>query len=289
MATIAAPRPMKVPVQRLARPVLATAAVLAAVIVPVVLLLSGTGPGARIAEAYDVLAGLEAYRMSGTTISSMDGQTAEVSFEWDFAAPESYRGTISGSGETQEFIVIGGDQYSRTSANREARGFIEIVTDSIFTPVPSRAGTLRLLDSLMDLKELPDVSLEGLAARHYLGTVAIDRIMDEQGLTLDPASPGYAEDLAMLEVQRSIRIDVELWIDKGDSTIRQLKLDIESPVTGSGGKLLGTSAISTFVRYFGFNQTIEIGPPLTASGELDLGWQTSTGRPPEPTVEVSEK
>lgn len=117
MATIAAPRPMKVPVGRLARPVLATAAVLVAVIVPVLLLLSGTGPGARIAEAYDVLAGLESYRMSGTTISSMNSQTAEVSFEWDFAAPDSYRGTISGNGETQGFILIGRDQYSRTSAN----------------------------------------------------------------------------------------------------------------------------------------------------------------------------
>jgi predicted anti-sigma-YlaC factor YlaD len=103
MATIAAPRPIKVPVGRLARPVL--------------LLLSGTGPGARIAEAYDVLAGLESYRMSGTTISSMNSQTAEVSFEWDFAAPESYRGTISGNGETQGFILIGRDQYSRISAN----------------------------------------------------------------------------------------------------------------------------------------------------------------------------
>ncbi len=93
----------------------------------------------------------------------------------------------------------------------------------------------------------------------------------------------------MLEVQRSIRIDVELWIDKRDSIILQLKLDIESPVTGSGGKLLGTSAISTFIRYFSFNQTIEIGPPLTPSGGLDLGWQTSTGRPPQPTVETSDR
>ena len=115
----------------LARPVLA------AIIVPVVMLLSGTGPGARIAEAYDVLAGLDSYRMAGTTISSMNGQTAEVSFEWDFAAPDSYRGTISGNGETRGFILIGRDQYSRTSANKEARGFIEIVTDSIFTPSPA--------------------------------------------------------------------------------------------------------------------------------------------------------
>jgi hypothetical protein len=150
--------------------------------------------------------------------------------------------------------------------------FGEIVTDSIFTRVPSRAGTLRLLDSLTDLKELPDISLEGLATRHYLGRFDIDSIVDEQSANLDPSSPGYSENLAMLEVQRSIRIDVELWIDKGDPTIRQLKLDIESPVTGLGGKLLGTSANSTFVRYFGFNQTIEIGPPLTPSGGLDFGW-----------------
>ena len=289
MSTIAAPRPMRVPFQRLARPALAAAAVLAAVIVPVVLLLSGAGPSARIAEAYDVFAGLESYRMTGTTISSMNGQTAEVSFEWDFAAPDSYRGAITGNGETEGFVVIGGEQYSRPPDNREGLVFTEIVTDSIFTPVPSREGTLQLLDSLTDVEELPDVSVEGLAARHYLGKVDIDRIMDEHAATLDPASPGYAEDLAMLDVQRSIRIEVELWIDKEDSTVRQMRMDIESPVTGSGGQLLGTSTISTFVRYFDFNSALEITPPLTPSGELEPGWQLAGSGPPGPTVVVSEK
>ena len=46
---------------------------------------------------------------------------------------------------------------------------------------------------------------------HYSGRVDIDKIFDEQLATLDPESPAYEEAIEVLELQRGITIDVELW------------------------------------------------------------------------------
>ena len=290
MSTIKAERPMSIPIKKLVRPALAAAAVLAALLVPVVLLLSGTGPGSRIAEAYDVLAGLDSYRMSGTTVFSVPGETSESRFEWEFVAPDRYRGSIATADETTEFIVIGGEQYSKTPERPDGTvTVITVMTDDIFTPIPSREGTLRLLDSLTDLEELAEETIGGGNARHYLGRVDVDRIIDGWAATLDPNAPDYADSLAMLDLQRTMPIVVELWVSREDSTIRQLKMDMESPVTGSGGVLMGTSTFSTLVRYFDFDAIIDIAPPVAPSGGLEPGWRASAADPPEPTVTVSER
>ena len=290
MSTITAQRPMRIPVEKLVRPALAAAAVLAAVLIPVVLLLSGSGPGSRIAEASDVFAGLDSYRMSGTTVFSARGETSESRFEWEFVAPDRYRGSITTADETTEFIVIGEEQYSKSPERPGGTVTVTtIVTDSIFTPVPSREGTLRLLDSLTGLKDLGDEMVGGADSRHYLGRVDIDRIIDEQAAVLDPDAPNYADSLAFLDLQRTMRFVVELWVSKEDSTVRQLKVEVESPTTGSGGKLLGTSAFSTLVRYSDFNVDLDIGPPVAPSGDLEPGWRASRDGPPQPTVTVTER
>ena len=49
---------------------------------------------------------------------------------------------------------------------------------NVFNPVPSRAGTLQILDSLADVESLADETVDGIATLHYRGRVNIDRIID---------------------------------------------------------------------------------------------------------------
>ena len=277
---------------RLLRPALVMAAIAAVVIIPLVLQLSGAGTGGLIAKAYAATAALQSYRMSGTTAQVFKGVASETTFEYEFAAPDRYHVSMVADGELQEFIIIGDRQYTRVSGGQPSRNVVEIVIDggfNVYNPIPSGEGTLQLLDSLTDLKELSEEEIDGVETLHYQGRVDVDRIMDEQAAALDPQSPVYRETVEFLDLQRSIRIDVELWISKEDYTIQQMKLDGQSPTTGSGGKQIGSSSHSTMVRYFDLNAPIEIEPPLTASGELVPGWNLVGSGPPAPQIQGEVK
>ena len=117
-----------------------------------------------------------------------------------------------------------------------------------------------------------------------MGRVDIDRIVDEQAAGIDPESPAYAETLEFLEIQRSARIDVELWVGKRGYSIQQMKLDAGFPITGSGGEQIGRASYSTVVRYSDLNEPIEIVRPLATSGEPAPGWNLVSDGPPAPAV-----
>ena len=276
------------PVRWALRPALAVTAVAAAIIAALVLQLPTTGPGGLIAKAYAATASLQSYRMNGSTVSTFNRETLEATFEWEFAAPDRYHGNMTSAGGVSEFIIIGDEQYTRAPGNGRSSGNVVVITTegfSVFNPVPSREGTLQLLDSLTDRADLPDEVIDGEDTLRSRGRVDIDGIMDEQLAGLDPESPAYSETLEFLELQRSIRIDVELWISKEDFSIRQMRLDVESPTTGSGGDQVGEVAYSTVVRFFDLNEPIEIERPLTASGDLVPGWDLAGSGPPAPQVQ----
>ena len=88
-----------------------------------------------------------------------------------------------------------------------------------------------------------------------------------------------------MDLQRSVRIDIELWISKEDYTLQQMKLDAQFPVTGSGGEQIGSSSHSTVVRYSDLDEPMEIEPPLAPSGEPAPGWSLVSYGPPAPIVE----
>ena len=189
-------------------------------------------------------------------------------------------------GQAQEFIAIGDMQYIRDSNNNLSSETV-IVTDSLFSPIPSREGVLKLLDSLTALEELPDQEINGVDSFHYSGRVDIDKIFDEQLATLDPESPAYEEAIEVLELQRGITIDVELWASKEDFSIQQMQVNGRVPTIGSGPEgyeLIGSLSFSTMVRYSGFNEIIEIEPPLTESGNPEPGWRLA-GSAPAPVIE----
>jgi len=283
------------PVRHLLRPALVAAAVVAAIMVPLLFQLWGGSSGGPIARAYAATAALQSYRMSGTTAQVFNGVASETTFEYEFAAPGRFRSSMVADGELREFIVVDDRQYTRVPGDESSRNVVEIVLDggfSVYNPIPSGEGTLELLNSLIDLKELSGEEVDGVETVRHRGRVDVDRIVDEQVATLDPQSPVYPETVEFLDLQRSIRIDVELWISKEDYSIRRMKLDGQFPTTGTvpdGAALIGSSSHSTVVRYFDFDEPIQVEHPLTASGELEPGWRLAGGGPPAPTIELSEK
>jgi hypothetical protein len=90
--------------------------------------------------------------MAGTTSSSFQGETAESTFDWSFGTPRNYQRSISTNGQDMEFVLIDGLQYSKSAAS--GNGVTIIVDDSVFSPVPSRDETLKLIDSLIAPEEL---------------------------------------------------------------------------------------------------------------------------------------
>ena len=267
---------------RLLRPALVMAAVAAVVIIPLALQLTGGGPGVGIASAYAATEALESFRMSGTTVTSFGGPTSEVAFDWDFVAPDRYRGAFTTPAGLEEFVIVGDEQFFRTPDSGGAGvTVIAISVDGydVLNPVATRAGTLQILDSLTDVESLADEAVDGIATLHYRGRVDIDRIVDAQTELLDPEAPGYEDMVQMLDFQRAVKIDVELWIDAGDSTLRQMKLDAETPTFVSdqdGSRFEGSSTFSTLAKFTDLNAPISIERPISADGMLEPGWSVAS-------------
>jgi hypothetical protein len=277
---------------RLLRPVLVAAAIIMAVVVPLVIQLSGTGPGGGIAEAYSAFAGLKSYRMTGSTITTTDSATTEVAFVWAYVAPDRYQGRLTEGGESREFIIVGEDQYTRTTSGAQT-GVVVIVTSgglSIFNPVPTRDGTLQILDLLIDVSVLENQQIDGVDSLHHRGKIDMDRVVDEVLSSFDSSSPGYAEAAEAFDIQRTAEINVEMWFGKEDFFMRRLDMDVRAPVMSSGhGDIRGGVWLTykTSATYFDFDQPIEVERPVNSSGNLEQGWRVVGGdSSPAPSVEL---
>lgn len=210
-------------------------------------LVPSLGPQGVMAAAHAATAGLQSYRMSGSstcirTCIIFGEEISETAFEMKFAAPDRFHAKITIGGALLEFIVIGDKQYVR-EPDRDDLGE-GVVTEFAFVPLDilRREWTLKLLGSLTDLERLPDEKIDGVYCFRYRGRV------DEPG---------------------PMEIEVELWIGKDDYLIRQMKVNQEE---GSEDNVQW-GIYTSIVRYYDFNAPIEIEPPKTACGELLPGWR----------------
>ncbi|MQG68493.1 MAG: LppX_LprAFG lipoprotein [SAR202 cluster bacterium] len=271
------------------RPVLFALVIVAAVAVPLALRFSGAGPDARIAEAYDAVQSLQTYHMSGTTTTNADGETGSITFEWEFVAPDRYRGEITGPAMNNEFVIVGSDQYLRSSTDGGSFQSV-VMSEDLLNPIPSRGGVLKLLATMSDLLEQPHEIIEGVDTRHITGKIDFGRHLEDQLTSLDPSSPEYDQAIQWIDLQRSTRIGVEVWVAKTDSSLRQMRLDVSSPMIRSGPagiQQIGTVGYITDVRYYDFDKAIEIEPPISDSGALEPGWVSTNGGMPAPTAAPS--
>lgn len=216
-----------------------------------------------IAKAHAATMDLQSYRTTSSISSTFEGQTSELTYETEFVAPDRYRGKATTNGDWVEFIIIGDKKYIRDS-DPSCTTSVGVVGSSL-----SEEDTLELLDSLTDLEELPGENIDGVDCLRYWGRVDIDRMVDEWKAELDPAQPGYEERLKVMERQRQMKTEVELWIGKDDYLIRQMKYEMQVP-----SEVVGQwDTSSSMMKYYDFNEPITIEPPLDAYGELLPGWE----------------
>jgi hypothetical protein len=245
--------------------------VLAAVVVLIVALVQpwSVSPQSVIAKAYAATEGLLSYRTSSSITYTYKGEVNNQSSEWEYVFPDRAHGSLNLGLETFEFIIIGDKQYVREPDN--ASGKISIGV-SVSGSTHSKEDTLRLLDSLTKIEKLADGSISGVDCLHLLGEIDLQKRAERAKASLDPDYPAYEEAIKSIDEQMMAgRETVEVWIGKEDYLIRQVKHEGQS--ASEGGSL---DTFSALVKYYDFNQTILIEPPLDAEGNLLPGWRLDT-------------
>lgn len=248
----------------------------AAIIILAVLLITqpwGPNPQSVMARAYAATTELQSYRMLYNSITrDIEGETSELTTESEFVVPESYHVKLIADGNVTEFIITGGKQYAKNSDSSTNLTFaVSRSSSSLLT----REITLKMLDSLTDLQELPNEKIDGTVCLHYRGRVDMEKQIEQMKANLDPSDPHDKQLLEEVEQLRNWKTEVELWIGKHDYLIRQMKHDWQVPVEDTGR--WETSSVT--IKYYDFNKPITIEAPVTASGELLPGWRLIASHP----------
>jgi hypothetical protein len=252
------------------------AVALAAVVVLIVVLVQpwSANPAGVIAKAYSATEGLLSYRATISGASAGDGLDSII----EFVFPDRLHAIITSGEETDEFIVVGDKQYVKSGDM--SRNTIIAFSNSA-TSMLSKEATLKILDSLTDLQRLPDEKIEGVNSFHYKGRFDTEKMIEKEkarlaGMQSRMAPDDYQEMMKGLENSLNVKTEVELWIGKDDSLIRQIIQVTQAP--DSEGQLHTSSM--TF-RYYNFNQPITIEPPLDVNGQLLDGWQLAGSITPD--------
>jgi len=213
---------------------------IAGVVILLMTLVVGCGtevpPREIVSKACDATSKVESYRVTVSTISTLEEQTSETFSETEFVRPDRWHAKITTDGSWREFINIEERQYSRDSDRMQSRlcnmplqgedgatstGWCAAYVEEVFQHP----------DSLVDVEELSGEEIAGVECFRYRGKV---------------------------EVSTEWRTDVERWIGKDDFLIRQIKSDMESTSRPAEEKWM----TSSLAKYYDFNQPIEIEPPV---------------------------
>jgi len=199
-------------------------------------------PEEVVTKAYAITSRVESYRVTVSTITTLEGQSSETFVEAEFVAPDRWHMKITTDGNWHEFINIGDKQYVRDWDRMQWRlcnvpvhgedgatstGWCAAYVEEIFQHP----------DLLTDLEKLSDEEIDDVECFRYRGKV---------------------------DVGMEWRTDVELWIGKDDYLVRQMKSDTQIPAmeSTSGAGEEKWQMISSLAKYYDFNKPIEIEPPL---------------------------
>jgi len=218
-----------------------------------------------LAKAHEATAILQSYRISFHSDIPYLGEDLELTFEGEFVTPDRYRVKMVEDGEVSEGILLG-DRLFVSGGDMWRNTYLALIISS--STFLTKEMTLKMLDSLVDLEELPDEKVDDSACFHYRGWVDLAKqIEDTDGL--DPSDPGYEDMMEQVERARDINYIIELWIGKEDYLIRQAMQTYRVPAEEEGQ----WNEYNLTMRNYDFNQPITIEPPLTNSGELQPGWE----------------
>ncbi len=256
------------------RPVIIGVAAVAILIMALVQPWSGPDPKTVFARAHDAASSFDSYHMSLSAYTANPDGTSEQSMDVKFSAPDRYHViSLMSSAElpvdSVEYIIIGEKQYVRKFSDDFDINFNPgtPATESFL----SRETTLRYLDTMTDIKNLPDETVNGVDCFHYAGIYDIAKSMARmKGIEVEELPPSL----------RNMYQRIELWIGKDDYLIR--KMHKERQVTGDPD-ILGT--VEMTMDYLSINEPVIIEPPVDANGNLLNGWELAgvikpgSGRP----------
>lgn len=217
------------------------------------------------------------YRMEGSSTDIKGEKTTESTLEIHFLAPDRYYGKGYNNGEWEETFITSDRVYSRDSADEEWKEVevspevLEAQKLNLEVSNPGQEATLKLIESLTDLKKLPDEKLDGVDCFHCRGRADIDRRVGkekaEMKRALDPSNPEHLKKLQAQELiwewMRKWKIEYELWISREDCLIRQQRYDMQIPAMKSptGEEMQAEVKSTVFMHYYDINEPIKIEPP----------------------------
>jgi len=212
------------------------------------------------------------------TISGTGSEGRTLDSVIEFAFPDRFRVRITSDGETDEFIVVGDKQYVKSGDM--SRNMIITFSRSASSML-SKESTLKLIDSLTDIRTLPDEKIKGVDSFHLKGRVDMEQAIEREKARLAEMQSrmdldDYERMMESVVTSFNINTEIELWIGKNDNLIRQMIQTTQYP--DGEGQLQTTSTTMTF---YDFNEPIIIEPPLDSHGELLEGWQLAGSITPD--------
>ncbi|UCD08609.1 MAG: hypothetical protein JSU79_09650 [Dehalococcoidales bacterium] len=176
----------------------------------------------------------------------------------------------------KEIIVIGDHMYTR-----QYHVFSDII-ERFSEMIPTKEKTLDILNTLTNIKKLPDEIIDGTDCYHYKGIVDVEKWLDyirpsiiRRYESIIEEFPSWYQDIDEFTESVEVRIrsqeqSHEFWFGKDDYLIRQWNYMIQTlPDTSPTGDPYKSTGVK---KYYDFNEVIIITPPFDESGELLEGW-----------------
>ncbi len=228
---------------------------------------SGLTPEEVIDRTIDTIDELQTYRFEMTGTVTQDGETSQGNMSGEFVSPDRLHVTTTSDGETEEGVIIGQTQYQLShSGEWEMREWSAALV-AISTPRSNIAlVTVEILDTLVSLVKLGDEKIDGVICFHYRGSVDIEAQVEEQIANLDPSQPYYDDLVKSIEQRLQSEQNVEFWIGKKDYLLRRVDTQSEMIFTEDEGEDTESQThvtATTNFRFYDFNQSITIEPPVT--------------------------
>jgi hypothetical protein len=148
-----------------------------------------------------------------------------------------------------------------------------------FSSMITREASLKWLDMLGDIQQLPDETIEATDCFHYQGRIDVEKQLHSQQeeLTKSGIAPISGADLQKIRADLQVLHDsqiFELWIGKSDHIIHQLRINTDEQ--NDQGSLNSYS----IYKFYDFNQPISVEAPVDSSGKLLAGWFSTSPEQP---------
>ncbi len=233
----------------------------------------GRGANGLLVKVRAAAIGLQYYKAENTRMIDQGGLKRTIKYTLEFAAPDRYRIAVLDGNVSGDSISIGSDRYEwgqqPKAPDFKMTGISGVIASAIGPP--TREDSLELIESLQNLKQLPDEVIDGVLCYHYRGQV--DRSLHSTPAvieTLDPLQQ-YMQTAAnrWQEWARSWQEEGEFWIGRDDYLLRLEKHTTYIPPFEPQDQACN---LQSNTRYYDFDITVTVEPPAGDDGQLQPGW-----------------